>query len=905
MTPQSLSGISCSSQSDCWTVGSAWNADNVYQTLTEHWNGSSWAVVPSANLNTTDAHRLVDVSCASGSDCWAVGRRTVGTSTNHPLIEHWDGSAWAVVPSPDPAGSPRLTGVTCVSSNDCWAVGYYSSSGGLTEHWDGSMWSIVASPSVGSGSQLLGVLCTSAANCWAVGYYWNGSAYQTLAEKWNGASWTIVVSPNTDPNRSNFLYGVACSSSANCWTVGSSLTDGPDATLAQHWDGNSWTIVSSPNDAVESSQLRSVTCVSSSDCWAVGSTYTIGYTFNDSAFIEHWNGVSWSIAATPPGATGDDDFLSSVTCTSGSHCWAAGQIDLNTPVIEEWNGAFWSRVQAPRIDGPGVDNYLFDTACVSATDCWAVGYSGTILFTTQPDFGPPDFTLIQHWDGNSWSVVPSSNANDPFWNQNILRGVTCVSSTDCWAVGLKGFKVDGETVDYEILIQHWDGSRWSIVSSPNPADADNSSLLKVACSSTSDCWAIGYYYDNNPGIAHTLVEHWNGAAWSIVADATPQNHDHYLRDVACNSASDCWAVGSFPMEDSEGYHSETLFEHWNGTAWSIVDPPDGLVSDSANYAQTITCNSTSDCWATGFFESKANGPTEFARWNGSQWSTFSGPFGGHKVYGLACASSEDCWAVGTDFTADQRQPFTEHWDGIAWSVVPSPTVNSILYYENELDAVACSPGSRCSAVGFYAVHDPETGFQYRTLAEEFTPIPALTSVASRKMHGAAPFDLALPGGGTGIECRSGGPSGDYTVVFSFANSIANVGAASVTAGTGSIAGSAIGSDPHQFLVNLTGVTNAQHLTVTLNNARDSAGDIGSAISRTFSVLIADTNGDGSVNSADISQTKSQSGQSLTNANFREDLNADGSINSGDISLAKSKSGTALPTQPFRAAQSER
>ena len=78
------------------------------------------------------------------------------------------------------------------------------------------------------------------------------------------------------------------------------------------------------------------------------------------------------------------------------------------------------------------------------------------------------------------------------------------------------------------------------------------------------------------------------------------------------------------------------------------------------------------------------------------------------------------------------------------------------------------------------------------------------------------------------------------------------------------------------------------LTISLGNARDSAGNIGNSIMAGFNVLIGDTNADGSVNSADISQTKSQSGQGLTNSNFREDLNADGSINSADISLVKSK-----------------
>lgn len=95
-------------------------------------------------------------------------------------------------------------------------------------------------------------------------------------------------------------------------------------------------------------------------------------------------------------------------------------------------------------------------------------------------------------------------------------------------------------------------------------------------------------------------------------------------------------------------------------------------------------------------------------------------------------------------------------------------------------------------------------------------------------------------------------------------------------------------------MNLAGVTNAQYLTVRLTNVHDSAGNGSNAVSASMGVLIGDTNGDDFVNSADISQTKSQSGQTVGESNFREDVNTDGFINSADISSVKSKSGTALP-----------
>ncbi len=176
------------------------------------------------------------------------------------------------------------------------------------------------------------------------------------------------------------------------------------------------------------------------------------------------------------------------------------------------------------------------------------------------------------------------------------------------------------------------------------------------------------------------------------------------------------------------------------------------------------------------------------------------------------------------------------------------------------------------------------------------PAVQLNSVVSRQVHGSAgTFDINLPlTGNPGVECRNGNGSDTYTLVFTFASPLTSVSSASISSGTGSVVSSSIGSDAHQYIVNLTGVTNAQRITVSLANLSDNAGDFSPSLSATMAVLVGDTNADGFVNSADIGQTKSQSGQSVTNINFREDVNADGFLNSADIGLVKSKSGTALP-----------
>ncbi len=180
-------------------------------------------------------------------------------------------------------------------------------------------------------------------------------------------------------------------------------------------------------------------------------------------------------------------------------------------------------------------------------------------------------------------------------------------------------------------------------------------------------------------------------------------------------------------------------------------------------------------------------------------------------------------------------------------------------------------------------------------------IPVL-SVVSAKTHGSAgEFDIPLPYTGNtapkGIECRSGGANNSYTVVFSFVNPLVSVSSAQISSGTANIDSAHTGinqSNPHEYVVNLTGVSNAQRVTVALNGISDTAGNSASSLSATLAVLIGDTNADKFTDAIDTAQTKSQSGKPLTDDNFREDVNVDGFIDAIDTALVKSKSGTSLP-----------
>jgi hypothetical protein len=173
----------------------------------------------------------------------------------------------------------------------------------------------------------------------------------------------------------------------------------------------------------------------------------------------------------------------------------------------------------------------------------------------------------------------------------------------------------------------------------------------------------------------------------------------------------------------------------------------------------------------------------------------------------------------------------------------------------------------------------------------------LVGAASPKTHGTAgTFNINLPLiGNPGIECRSGGANHEYTMVFTFARILTSVSGASVTSGTGSVASSYIDSyDAHNYIVNLTGVTNAQVITVNLSNVTDSTGDFSNTVSERMGVLLGDVDASGRVDSTDVFQVRQQSLQNANASNFRMDIDESGRIDSTDVFIVRQQTLTTLP-----------
>jgi hypothetical protein len=526
-----LSGVSCVSATSCIAVGVYYTAGtNVLQTLVESWDGSTWSIVTSPDEGTGD-NQLYGVSCVSATSCTAVGVYTGSSGVLQTLVESWDGSTWSIVTSPDEGTDDnQLSAVSCVSATSCTAVGNYDTSTAaqsLAESWDGSTWSIVASPDQGTDDNLLsGVSCVSATSCTAVGYYNTSSGVgQTLVESWDGSAWSIVASPNQGTG-SNDLSAAACLSATSCTAVGSYTASSADQSLVVSWDGSTWSVVSSPSYIFNADSLNGVSCVSASFCVAVGSYY-LSTGKVSKTLIESWNGSKWSIVPSPNKFTASN-VLNHVSCVSASFCVAVGSwANGRAPLVESWNGSTWSIVPSGSPGNLGNYDQLLGVSCVSASFCVAVGFESDGLAGWVP--------LVESWDGSTWSVVPSPTNG----RGDQLTSVSCSSASSCTAVGWQGYEAG--ISPKQTLVDSWNGSSWSVVSSPDPSTS-NDVLSGVACASATLCTAVGSYEPSSS--PQTLVESWDGSTWSVVSSPNQGTGGNVLSGISCPSASSCMAVGS-------------------------------------------------------------------------------------------------------------------------------------------------------------------------------------------------------------------------------------------------------------------------------------------------------------------------------------------------------------------------
>jgi hypothetical protein len=270
-----------------------------------------------------------------------------------------------------------------------------------------------------------------------------------------------------------------------------------------------------------------------------------------------------------------------------------------------------------------------------------------------------------------WLTVPAESVS----GQNfVLNAVSVPASGDVWVAGYHWENVGG-TTEFRTLAEHFDGSRFVIVPTPDRETAPAVDFLEgVAGTSASDIWAVGS--SSPPGMPdQTLVERWNGTSWAIVSSPNPGNAGNILQAVAAISPTDIWAVGA--SQDSSTFYERPMAIHWDGTAWTSMSLPNPRGCSGHSYLTAVAGAAARDVWAAGWCGSGGSTPQQgyVERWAGGRWKVAAaqGAIPAYsQLYGLSANGPEDVWTVGhtQQSGSSQTVAVAVHWDGKSWRQVP-------------------------------------------------------------------------------------------------------------------------------------------------------------------------------------------------------------------------------------------
>jgi hypothetical protein len=345
------------------------------------------------------------------------------------------GPSWSTVASSEHIRKPSA--IATIASNDIWVVGSTKDAAHAirtgAEHWNGSSWSQISVPDVGTGAnQLNGVDALASNNLWAVGYSTSSRSQKTLIERWNGTQWRVVTSPNAGTSGDNALTSIDALSSTSAWAVGSSRTANSRKSLIQRWNGTSWTIVSSPNPGTFGNSLLGVAAAGPNNIWAVGWKNSGN---GLQSLLLHYNGTGWTEGAGVPRVGTGDNVLTGISAVSNDDVWATGYYVDGTKfktLTLHYDGTTWSHV--PSANGADGTSILMGIDASSPTNAWAVGFEDR---TAQDHY----VASTQRWNGSSWAAFPSASSSDGTQESAMFDVGKAPGTSQVWAAGRAGLRL--------------------------------------------------------------------------------------------------------------------------------------------------------------------------------------------------------------------------------------------------------------------------------------------------------------------------------------------------------------------------------------------------------------------------------------------------------------------------------
>ena len=372
-----------------------------------------------------------------------------------------------------------------------------------------------------------------------------------LSAQYAGATGIDIIRP-IDSVPDVVLNSDSCVGTDFCFAVGY-VPDSSDGTVpySELWNGNKWIseTVPSPGLGGSGNWLTSVSCTSPTACTAIGQD-----------FAEQWNGTVWSQEAFQPLT-----IASALSCSTATACIAVGGVyrvpsQGTRPGAVYWNGVSWV-YQPIFAAADSYTNVLDAVSCTAVQVCMAVGYQTNV---SSSGYQHP---LAVELDGTSWNLSHTVAVNDRS-NISELTGLSCASINWCVAVGYRSTDGDwGQEGVYQPLVERWDGTAWTVQSTPVIQAPSGGQLAAVSCTSSVACIAIG----KGSTSGGFLAEQWNGISWRIQTTPLATESVDTVDAISCDAVNACVAAGD-TIKTTDPYRTIPLTEFWDGASWRILQP---------------------------------------------------------------------------------------------------------------------------------------------------------------------------------------------------------------------------------------------------------------------------------------------------------------------------------------------